>query len=60
MHKAFAGRDQDWADVASIVMRQGRKLNTKQIWEELEPLLALKEEPEILAKLQRIFDQHLD
>ena len=60
VHKAFAARDLDWADVASIVMRQGRKLDVDQIWIELRPLVELKEEPEILTKLQRIFDQHLD
>ncbi len=41
-------------------MRYGRELNVEQIWEELRPLVALKEEPEILVKLQKIFDQHLD
>ncbi len=60
VHKAFAARDLDWADVAGVVMRHGRKLNVQQIWEELRPLVALKEEPEILAKLQKIFDQHVD
>lgn len=60
VHKAFAARDLDWADVSSIVMRQGPKLNVEQIWEELRPLVALKEEPEILTKLQGIFDRHLD
>lgn len=60
VHKAFAARDLDWADVASIVMRQGRKLNLEQIWAELRPLVELKEEPEILDKLQRVFDQQLD
>lgn len=60
VHKAFAARDLDWADVTSIVMRHGRKLNIEQIWTELRPLVELKEEPEILAKLQQIFDQQLD
>jgi hypothetical protein len=60
VHKAFAARDLDWGDVTSIVMRQGRKLNLAQIWTELGPLVAVKEEPEILTKLQKIFDQHLD
>jgi hypothetical protein len=59
VHKAFAARDLDWADVQSVVMRQGRKLKIEQVWAELRPLVALKEEPEILGKLQRIFDQHL-
>jgi hypothetical protein len=60
VHKAFAARDRDWLDVHGIVMRQGRKLQVEQIWDELRPLVALKEEPEILSKLQGIFDQHLD
>lgn len=60
VHKAFAARDQDWADVTSIVMRQGRKLNVRQIWKELRPLVELKEAPEILTKLQGIFERHLD
>lgn len=60
VHKAFAGRDLDWADVTSIIMRQGRKLNLDQIWSELRPLVELKEEPEILEKLQRILDENLD
>ena len=60
VHKAFAGRDLDWADVEAVVMRQGRKLNLDQIWTELRPLVELKEEPEILTKLQKIFDEQLD
>lgn len=59
VHKAFAARKQDWLDLESVVIRQGPKLNVAQIWEELRPLVELKEEPEILEKLQRIFDQHL-
>ncbi len=60
VHKAFAGRGQDWIDLEGVLVRQGRKLNLEQIWDELRPLVELKEEPEILTKLQRIFDQHLD
>ena len=60
VHKAFASRDLDWADVETVVMRQGRKLNLDQIWTELRPLVELKEEPDILTKLQKIFDQQLD
>ena len=60
VYKAFAARDLDWADVQSIVMRQGRSLKLEQIWTELRPLVAVKEEPEILVKLQTIFDRHLD
>ena len=60
VHKAFAGRKQDWIDLEGVLIRQGRALKIEQIWEELKPLVALKEEPEILVKLQKIFDQHLD
>ncbi len=60
VHKAFAARGQDWLDVERLVTRQGRKLNIDQIWLELRPLVELKEEPEILTKLQKIFDDHLD
>lgn len=60
VHKAFADRKQDWIDLEGVIVRQGRKLKVDQIWEELRPLAALKEEPEILTKLQRIFDEHLD
>ncbi len=54
VHKAFASRDQDWADVDAILMRQGNRLNTRQIFDELRPLVALKEEPEILDRLQAL------
>jgi hypothetical protein len=51
VHKVFAGRDQDWADVERVLTRQYGKLDLAQIHEELEPLLELKGEPEALAKL---------
>lgn len=54
VHKAFASRDQDWADVDSTLMRQGGNLNVRQILDELAPLIELKEEPEIMAKLKQL------
>jgi hypothetical protein len=48
--KAFANRDKDWIDIEGIIARQGNKLNLNLIYEELRPLVELKEEPEILAK----------
>ncbi len=60
VHKAFASRAQDWIDLEGIVMRQGRALKIDQIWSELRPLVELKEEPEIISKLQEIFDRYLD
>ncbi len=42
--KAFAGRDRDWLDVESIIVRQGDRLDWKLIDRELGPLLSAKEE----------------
>ena len=52
--KAFAGRPQDWIDVETILIRQRRKLDWRLILEELEPLLALRETPDNLEKLQQL------
>lgn len=54
VHKAFASRDQDGADVDAIVMRQGKKLDSELIFQELELQVELKEASEILQKLRQI------
>ncbi|HSH39275.1 MAG TPA: nucleotidyl transferase AbiEii/AbiGii toxin family protein [Chthoniobacterales bacterium] len=59
VHKAFASRDQDWVDIDGIVRRQGEKLETNLIFEELEPLAALKEQPEILDRLRALMNKRL-
>lgn len=59
VHKAFAARDQDWADIAGILQRQGAKLDLPLIERELTPLLALKEEPQNLARLHQLIARHL-
>lgn len=51
--KAFAARDKDWFDIKSILIRQ-QKLDWNYIFEQLEPLVELKEEPEILTKLRKL------
>ena len=44
---------QDWQDVASILVRQGvDNLDWDHILGNLEPLVAVKEEPEIIVRLQ--------
>ena len=53
VHKAFAGRDLDWADVERILIRQHGKLSLDQIRAELKPLLELKGETESLGKLEQ-------
>ena len=55
VHKAFANRDQDWVDIKSILIRQQGKLDKKLILSELTPLVELKEEPEILDRLKKLF-----
>jgi len=54
VHKAFSSRDQDWADVDGILMRQGSKLDIGLIFEELRPLAMLKQDDAILPRLKRL------
>jgi hypothetical protein len=54
VYKAFAARARDWEDVKSIAIRQTGKLNWPQIFDELTPLVELKEQPEILTQLREI------
>jgi hypothetical protein len=53
--KVFAGRDKDWLDVEGIVLRQSDRLDEALIWNELGPLLELKQAPEDAARLGQIF-----
>ena len=52
VHKAFAARERDWVDIEGVLLRQGVTLDTTLIYEELSPLVALKEEPAILTRLE--------
>jgi hypothetical protein len=54
VHKAFAARDRDWADVESVLIRQHGKLNLALIRSELEPLLELKGDSDASSKLERM------
>jgi hypothetical protein len=55
--KSFADRPQDWQDVRSIVIRQApTSLDWEYILSNLEPLVELKEQPEILHKLRGLRD----
>ena len=57
VHKAFAGRPQDWVDVEGVILRQLGSLNWPQIWTELRDLAALKEEPDLLVTLAEIAER---
>lgn len=52
VHKAFADRPLDWIDIEGVIMRQGTALKTKQVVAELRPLAELKEQPDIVDRLQ--------
>lgn len=52
VHKVFAGRDRDWADVRGVLSRQGEKLDLALIRNELSPLLEAKEDSESMAKFE--------
>lgn len=54
VHKAFAARLQDWADVERIIEVQDKKLNAPQILAEIAPLAELKDNPDIVPKLERM------
>lgn len=56
--KSFASRPQDWIDVEKVIIRQGDKLDRELITEELDPLVKLKEEPEITVQLTTLFKKH--
>ncbi len=53
--KAFADRPQDWIDVENVLIRQGDRMDRDLVIRELQPLVALKEEPEILSRLKSLF-----
>jgi len=51
--KAFAARAKDWLDVEGVLVRQGRALDWDYIRRQLEPLVELKEMPQIMDDLER-------
>ena len=50
--KVFANRERDWLDVESILIRQSGRLDWRIIDQELAPLAPLREDADILARLQ--------
>lgn len=52
--KAFAGRERDWADIESVVIRQHRRLDWDLVFAELKPLAAVRASPGLLARLRGI------
>jgi len=56
--KAFASRPQDWLDVEKVIIRQSARLDRSLVLAELKPLAELKEEPEILEHVERLFESN--
>lgn len=53
--KCFANRTQDWQDVSSVLTRHGtQSLDWDYIMTSLDPLVTLKEEPQILEHLNNL------
>jgi len=52
--KAFAGRPQDWVDFESVAVRQRQRLDWKLMFEELEPLAAVRDVPGLLDRLRQL------
>lgn len=51
--KAFAAREKDWVDIDGVIIRQAERIDWAYVRTQLGPLVQLKEEPEILAELER-------
>jgi hypothetical protein len=52
--KCFAARDRDWVDVFGIIARNGAALDRALILDELRPLAAVKEDPAIMPRIERL------
>ncbi len=57
--KSFANRAKDWIDVEGIIFRQGKSLDTVYIIEQLAPLCEIKGIPDIVNRLQDLFNKAL-
>jgi Nucleotidyl transferase AbiEii toxin, Type IV TA system len=57
VHKVFAGRDQDWVDIAGVVQRQQDALDQDLILTELPPLLELKGCVSGLDRLRQLLER---
>ncbi len=56
--KAFANRDRDWRDVETTIQRQRHFLEWEYILKQLKPLVLLKEEPEIMRRLDTLRERY--
>jgi hypothetical protein len=54
VHKVVANREKDWIDVEGVLARQWNKLDLLLFRREVEPLLELGEDPDTLARFDRL------
>jgi len=54
VHKVFAGRDRDWADIESVLIRRHGQLDLDHVRRELAPLLEFKDDTQALGRLERM------
>ena len=52
--KAFADRPKDWLDIEGILIRQAEHLDWTYIRTQLAPLAELKDNPELVDKLEQV------
>ncbi|MCL2306533.1 MAG: nucleotidyl transferase AbiEii/AbiGii toxin family protein [Planctomycetaceae bacterium] len=52
--KAFAGRDKDWSDIDSILVRQQGRLDFGSIFDELAPLCEMREDDSAIRRLKEM------
>jgi hypothetical protein len=58
--KAFAGRDQDWADIAGVIRRQGDNLNWSVIDPQVEDLSMVAENAGMISRLNQVKQDNSD
>lgn len=55
VHKVIANREKDWLDVEGVLARRWGSLDLVLFRSEVEPLLELREDPEILIRFERLY-----
>lgn len=54
VHKAYANRDRDWIDLEGVLLSQRDKLDFIRIFDDLRPLIELKDRPDIELRLKTL------
>ncbi|MFQ5896838.1 MAG: hypothetical protein ACE5JN_01120 [Candidatus Methylomirabilia bacterium] len=60
IHKALAGRPQDVLDIEGVVARHGAALDIVYVHQWLEELARLADDPEVVARFERIWAERAD